>query len=86
MKYIFWVFIGRCEKFYYPQNNSNRWKIFRLLPIYCGLFFVYACTQGEKWEISFRVEFCILLWLTNNTMENQRKFRPNNDLEDAWRH
>ena len=23
MKYIFWFFIGRCEKFYYPQNVSG---------------------------------------------------------------
>jgi hypothetical protein len=43
------------------------------------------CTQGKKWEISFRVEFCILLWLTDNTMENKRKFRPNNDLEYEFR-
>jgi hypothetical protein len=42
-------------------------------------FFIYACTQGEEWKISFRVEFCILLLLTDNTMENKRKFRPNND-------
>ena len=54
-------------------------------PKYGGLFSIYACTQGKKWGISFRVEFCILLWLTDNSMENKRKFRPNNDLEYEFR-
>ena len=42
-------------------------------------------TQGEKWEISFRIEILLFLWLTDNSMENKKKSRPNNELEYEFR-